>query len=81
MSEYIELKVKVHPDSIAEYLMDNIGLDEEDVESRNMKSEAQEVVDGILGDFLSDYYVIGENTAVLMSDDDGISFLGGLNER
>ena len=65
MSEYIELRVKVHPDSIAEYLMDNIGLDEEDVESRNMRSEAQEVVDGILGDFLSDYYVIGEGTIVL----------------
>ena len=65
MSEYIELTLKVHPDSIKEYLMDNIGLDEEDVESRNINNEAQEVVDGILGDFFSDYYVIGEDTIVL----------------
>ena len=65
MSEYIELRVKVHPESIKEYLIDNIGLCEEDVEERNMSYEAEEVINGILGDFLSDYYVIGKGTIIV----------------
>ena len=66
---YLECTVRIDEDSLKEHLME-MGLDEEtinEMDSSELQSECTEAVQGILGDYFSDYYVI-DNESIVIGD-------------
>lgn len=58
--EYVTCKVEISKDELKEYMAQ--WTSEEEAENMNMSNEIVEVVNGILQDHFSDFYVTGENT-------------------
>lgn len=63
---YLTCVVKISEESLKEHLCDY--LDESEVENMStyeLQAQATQAVEGVLGDFFSDYWVIDEDSIVI----------------
>ena len=63
MDKYYTVKVKVSEESLKEYLSQYFG--EEEIEEMNLDDECTEVINVILQDHFTDFFVIGKNSLFL----------------
>lgn len=60
---YYECVVKVHEDDLKEYLSEF--CDEEQIKNMDLENEISEILNGILQNDFSDFFVIGKNDIYL----------------
>ena len=66
MSDYVEFKVQVSKEDIKDYL--ETFYSDEEIADMDIDDEAVEVMNGVLSDHFSDFYVIGKNCIVFTNE-------------
>lgn len=66
MSDYVEFKVQVSKEDIKDYL--ETFYSDEEIADMDIDDETVEVMNGVLSDRFSDFYVIGKNCIVFTNE-------------